>query len=618
VNISVLNVTAVQPAYGSGVSNAVGAWSTGKMTTSHAYWGYVGPDLQPETVYAFTVEWWDEIGTRATPSEQGLFETGACISTPTSAQTTACKVGKSGTSGFNASWIGVGNMTLAGVRLRSEFSLPHGLTIARARAYFSGQGWGDLYINCARVDPMARLNPAWSHPFLYSTFDVTAMVKPGARNAVAVELGHGKSAKFSGENPFTAPPELQKVGLAALLRLRVDLSDGSTVVLSSQSDGWRVSSSGPYTSQDIDNGVNYDARREQPGWCDAGYDQAGWATPIDLSASGAAPPGIARSLSVVTSQFFQLIRDIAVLQPVETVRFVNAPRVVVVHDFGTNVPGVVVLTDVAGPLGTTVGVRTGEIINCTPGRVSFVSNTGAMAWDNYKIGTPNSSFAATSLEGTTTSPTVATTSIRGGAAAIVNSSITSLVTAINVASITHNTTTFSPRFTYHGFRFAEVYTSHPGAVVGGAEAHVATSSVPVIGSFVASPSAPLLTQYYNATMLSLRGHLMGFPEDCAVRSERQPWGADMALVASAAAINFDLRAFYSNTLREINSGVMYIGTGSPLWGLGHYFIAIAVQAQYGDSQNGARQSVDGFTSTQVLVVGGTVTRTAQDTTARLR
>jgi hypothetical protein len=140
----------------------------------------------------------------------------------------------------------------------------------------------------------------------------------------------------------------------------------------------------------------------------------------------------------------------------------------------------------------------------------------------------------------------------------------------------------------------------------------------VIGSFVASPSAPLLTQYYNATMLSLRGHLMGFPEDCAVRSERQPWGADMALVASAAAINFDLRAFYSNTLREINSGVMYIGTGSPLWGLGHYFIAIAVQAQYGDSQNGARQSVDGFTSTQVLVVGGTVTRTAQDTTARLR
>ena len=132
------------------------------------------------------------------------------------------------------------------------------------------------------------------------------------------------------------------------------------------------------------------------------------------------------------------------------------------------------------------------------------------------------------------------------------------------------------------------------AIVGGAEAHLATSSVPVIGSFAASSSAPLLSLYFNATMLSLRGHLMGFPEDCAVRSERQPWGADMALVSSAAAINYDLRAFYSNTLREINAGAMYIGSGAPLWGLGHYFIALSVRAQYGDARKMAlsNQSMD--------------------------
>ena len=335
------------------------------------------------------------------------------------------------------------------------------------------------------------------------------------------------------------------MGLAALLRLRIDLSNGSTVVIATSRTGWAASASGPYTSQDIYDGVNYDARREQCGWCNAGFDQAGWTHPVDLSAPKAVPPGIAGSMSHVTSQFFPLIRDIEVLHPITVVHLDD----VAVYDFGSNSPGVVVLTNILGPVGANVSVRTGEIQNLTTGRVVFTSNAGAMAWDNYTLGNLIN----------TPSHTVASANAR-------------------------NTATFSPRFTYHGFRFAEVYSNNKAASVGGAEAHVATSSVPVVGTFVASASAPLLTGFYNATMLSLRGHLMGFPEDCPVRSERQPWGADMALVASTAAINYDLRAFYSNTLREIASGGMYIGTGSPLWGLGPYFIADAMRAQYGDDR----------------------------------
>ena len=62
-----------------GSTNTSGStWSTGKMKTSDMFWDYDGPALLPETLYMFTVEWWDELDQAAPTSRQvGFFSSAA-------------------------------------------------------------------------------------------------------------------------------------------------------------------------------------------------------------------------------------------------------------------------------------------------------------------------------------------------------------------------------------------------------------------------------------------------------------------------------------------------------------------------------------------------------------
>lgn len=50
------------------VTSTASTWSTGKSKTSDMFWDYDGPALLPETLYMFSVEWWDELDQAAPPS----------------------------------------------------------------------------------------------------------------------------------------------------------------------------------------------------------------------------------------------------------------------------------------------------------------------------------------------------------------------------------------------------------------------------------------------------------------------------------------------------------------------------------------------------------------------
>ena len=179
---------------------------------------------------------------------------------------------------------------------RKEFDLKK--KIKRARIHVSGLGYYELYLNGNRVgDHM--LDPGWttySKRVLYSTYDVTEQLQRG-RNAVGVMLGDG----WFNPLPLRMWGSLNlrehlTVGEPRLcLQLMVDYADGSSETICTD-ESWRVGP-GPLLRNSVYLGEVYDARKEQPGWNRAGFDDSGWSKP--------APPmnPSARSMPRIRRQF---------------------------------------------------------------------------------------------------------------------------------------------------------------------------------------------------------------------------------------------------------------------------------------------------------------------------
>jgi len=91
---------------------------------------------------------------------------------------------------------------------------------------------------------------------------------------------------------------------------------------------------------------------------------------------------------------------------------------------------------------------------------------------------------------------------------------------------------FEPRFTYHGFRYAEVSGLSAGLDPGQLTARVVSSMGPTTGSFTCSDE--LLNAIHRNIVWGLRGGLVGIPTDCPQRDERLGWTADAATMAPSA------------------------------------------------------------------------------------
>lgn len=152
-----------------------------------------------------------------------------------------------------------------GPLLRTEIDVRK--DVRHARAYISGLGWCELYVNGVRVSDHV-LDPVMSNyakRVYYVTHDVADYLKTG-RNAVGVMLGNGW---------FSQPGRL-KYGTAPVLlaQIEVEYADGS--VDSFVTDAKWKTSDGPITENSIQGGETYDARLEKPGWATVGYDDSAW------------------------------------------------------------------------------------------------------------------------------------------------------------------------------------------------------------------------------------------------------------------------------------------------------------------------------------------------------
>lgn len=314
---------------------------------------------------------------------------------------------------------------------------------------------------------------------------------PYATHEIAGLLHRGANALgvVLGNGRFRAPrPSARDFG-APRMRLRVDVAfaDGTTARILGDG-GWQATQTGPIRRNNEYDGEAYDARHEMPGWSEAGF-----AASADWTPAATVPgPG-----GTVRAQMTEPTRVIQILQPVRVTAL--QPGGARVFDFGQNIAGVCRLHTPVGPAGAEIVLRHAERLRAGDGELDVENLRSARATDRFV------------LDG-------------------------------------KGPRTFQPRFTTHGFRYAEL--SGPNADAAQLEACVVGDDLRPTGQFACSN--PLLNRIYDAMAWSVRANCRGgVRTDCPQRDERQGWLGDPAESCRGEAMMFGNAAFYAKWLENI-------------------------------------------------------------------
>ena len=155
--------------------------------------------------------------------------------------------------------------------LRREVKLTK--TIKSARAYITGLGYYEFFINGTRVGNHV-LTPAKTpyHKYvLYDTYNVTALLQQG-KNAFGIHLGNGW---YNPYKKWWDDYRMQWFGnKKAIAQILVTYSDGTSEWINT-GKGWRWAY-GPVIYNCVYDGEVYNANQDYSGWTMAGYNDKGW------------------------------------------------------------------------------------------------------------------------------------------------------------------------------------------------------------------------------------------------------------------------------------------------------------------------------------------------------
>jgi alpha-L-rhamnosidase len=338
------------PVRGSGPVDSV--WDSGRVASAEqAFVPYAGPTLESDAAYRWTVQTWDASGQAGPPSAPASFETGLRNEE------------------WEASWITrVASETAEPCQYtyaRTEVTLPPG-RIDRARAYVSGDQQYECYVNGVR----AGKGQAYSYPdsMYYEALDVTALLRPGAPNAIALVTNWQGPTKG---HPAGTPGMIAQIVVHAPDgRRRRVVTDGS----------WRVRPGAwlPGTQRDLEGDLvdyteNINGPAEPLGWKLPGFDDSAWAPATVL---GRAPTGPWTHLVPVRTRIVE--------EQVPAVSLTTLASGAVVADFGKVYAAVPTVTFHQGVAGRLVTMRAGFLLDepvpgqpftGVPGQVSTAHGT---------------------------------------------------------------------------------------------------------------------------------------------------------------------------------------------------------------------------------------------------
>ncbi|MEQ8848960.1 family 78 glycoside hydrolase catalytic domain [Botrimarina sp.] len=248
---------------------------------------------------------------------------------------------------------------------------------------------------------------------------------------------------------------------------------------------WRVTDQGPIVANNEYDGEEYDARRELGDWRAVGYDESDWREPDELDS----PTERLQAEPIAPMRVTQTIEPVSIDEP--------RPGVFV-FEFGQNLVGVCRLK-VSGPAGTTVRLRHAERLT-DDGELYLENLRGAKNTDRYTL--------------------------KGG-----------------------GQETWTPRFTLHGFRYAEL-TGYPGEPTPDSlEALVVHDDLEPVGRFECGND--VINRVYQNARWGFRGNYRTVPLDCPQRDERQGWLGDRLETARSESYAFNVAAFYEKWLADV-------------------------------------------------------------------
>lgn len=245
----------------------------------------------------------------------------------------------------------------------------------------------------------------------------------------------------------------------------------------------------PILRSGIYDGEDYDAREEQQGWSTAGFDDAAW-QPVAMRH---------RRASTLVAPTAPPVRCTQEVPPVVVLTSPSGKKIL---DFGQNLVGRIRIS-VRGSRGQTVTLRTAEVLQ--DGELYTRPLRSARSTDSYTLagrGTPE---------------------------------------------------VWEPRFTSHGFRYAEV-TGWPGdleadAAAGAIVARVCHTDLQRTGWFESSD--PMLNRLHENVVWSMRGNFVDLPTDCPQRDERVGWTGDIQVFGPTAATLYDVSGMLAGWLRDV-------------------------------------------------------------------
>src|SRR5581483_3963765 len=244
---------------------------------------------------------------------------------------------------------------------------------------------------------------------------------------------------------------------------------------------------GPILASGLLDGETHDAREEPPGWSSPGFDDADW-SPVTT---------VPRDPATLVAPTGPPVRCTEEIAPVR-VTALDGDRLLV--DFGQNLVGRVRIT-VTGPAGHTVTVRHAEVLQDS--ELCVRPLRGARSTDRYVL--------------------------RGGG----------------------EPETWEPRFTLHGFRYAEITGWLGGDLHRDIAARVHHTDMARTGWFACSNEQ--VNRLHQNVVWSLRGNFVDIPTDCPQRDERLGWTGDIQVFAPTAAFLYDCHGMLASWLRDVSA-----------------------------------------------------------------
>lgn len=371
---------------------------------------------------------------------------------------------------------------------RKSFSTEKGKKISKALAYFCGLGAGELYLNGNIVDPTRFLDPAQTDYDHYALYSTFDLTD-------LLKKGENLIGVMLGGGWFAQKEAWGGANFsygAPMLRLQLVISyqDGSqTIVGSDESWEW---SEGAVQKSNIYLGESYDANQEIEGWNKIGHSSEGWQKA--LIATQNLPPRLLPQL----------------IPPIRKKEVLSAQAIWQdslgnwIYDFGVNVAAIPLLK-VSEPNGTGITLRFAEGIDQNRGldfRSTGWIHHGEIFKDHYVC--------------------------KG-----------------------KGVEEWSPRFTYHGYRYAELsgVTKKPDKET--LKLIVVHSDIHHTGTFECANGQ--INKLHELALRTVKSNLHGIPTDCPIR-EKCGWLGDVHAYVKMANMNFQMENFWHKYLGDIRSG----------------------------------------------------------------